>query len=194
MTPSARPIRSMSARAAPVRSPECGAYIGRSRSGPASSSVRAPRRSVAASAARRIRSVAEPYRIVPPIPTMSGAAPGRGVARMSAQRDAEPEGDLPDELVGAPGGERVHERAGANIAIGAGDRVPAAERGAADERQGAVDQAGGRLVDERLDRLRLGEQRGELLVRAVGVGMRGLVLVDQAGAAGQRSPADPELD
>src|SRR5215218_6738108 len=191
MTPSARAIPSTSARAAAVRSPSCGAYIGRSRSGLASSDVRAPRRSAAARAARRTRSVPEPGRMVPPMPTTSGA--GAEVARMSAQRDLEPEGDLPDELVGAPRGERVHERARADVAVGAGDRVAAAERAAADEREGTVDEARRGLVHERLDRLRLGEQRGELLVRAVGVGMRRLVLVDQARAAGQCGPGDPEL-
>ena len=60
---------------------------------------------------------------------------------------------------------------GADVAVGAGERVAVAVAGAADERERAVDHARRGLVDERLRGLGLGEERGELLGAAVGVGL-----------------------
>ena len=61
---------------------------------------------------------------------------------------------------------------GAHVAVGAGERAAVEVAGAARQRERAVDDARRRLVDERLGRLGLGEQRGDLLVGAVAVGSR----------------------
>ena len=164
-----------------MRSPDFGVYIGRSRS--VTGEQQRPGAQRARGGQRRPEDSLGP-----------GAGPHRAADAdderrgASAQRGIEAESDLPDELVGAVGGERVHERAGADVAVGPRDRVAVEEPGAARERERAVDHAGGGLVDERLDRLRLGEQRSELLARAVGVGMRRLVLVDQRRRRGPKPP------
>jgi hypothetical protein len=53
----------------------------------------------------------------------------------------------------------VHERAGLDIAVGARERATVDVAGAAGEGERTVNDAGGRLVDERFGGLRLGEQR-----------------------------------
>ena len=60
---------------------------------------------------------------------------------------------------------------GPDVAVGARQRAAVEVAGAAGQRERAVDDAGGGLVDERLGRLGLGEQRVELAVGAVDAGL-----------------------
>ena len=82
---------------------------------------------------------------------------GGGMAQRRAWCAAER--DVADEVVRAVGAERMHEAAGADVAVGAGERVAVEVAGAAGQRERAVDDPRGGLVDERLRGLRLGEQR-----------------------------------
>ena len=72
------------------------------------------------------------------------------------------ERDVSEVVVGAVRAERVHERAGFDVAVGAGERAAVDVAGAAGERERPVDDGRGGVVDERLGGLRLGEQRAEL--------------------------------
>ena len=78
-----------------------------------------------------------------------------------------------------------------HVAVGPGERRAVEVAGAARERERAVDDARRRIVDERLRRLPLGEELGDLLVGAVGGGIRGVVLVDQRGRARDRRRGTP---
>src|SRR5689334_23266940 len=104
------------------------------------------------------------------------------------------EGDTAEELVRAVVAERVHERAGADVAVGPGERRAVQVPGAAGEGERPVDDAGRGVADERLGRLSLGEQRRQLLVRP-GRRRVGLVmLVDRRGRAREDRTARSELD
>ena len=90
-----------------------------------------------------------------------------------------PSAALATNVVRAVGAQRVHERPGADVAVRAAERVAVEVAGAAGERERAVDDAGGALVDERLRGLRLGEERGDLLARPGRGGVGGDVVVEQ---------------
>ena len=97
--------------------------------------------------------------------TTRAASPARSSACIAMTFGAQwsdgsrPSGDLAEEVVGAVGAERVHEGAGLDVAVGAGEGAAVEVAGAAREGERAVDDPGGRLVDERLRGLGLGEQR-----------------------------------
>ena len=55
------------------------------------------------------------------------------------QDEVAAERDVAEQLVGAVGAERVHEAAGADVAVGAGERMAVEVAGAAGEGEGAVD-------------------------------------------------------
>ena len=96
----------------------------------------------------------------------AGAAGAGAASAISVERrSASPSATLAEVVVGAVGAERVHEGAGLDVAVGARERAAVDVAGAAREGERAVDDAGGRLVDERLGGLRLGEQRAELARR-----------------------------
>ena len=95
------------------------------------------------------------------------------------------EGDVGEVVIGAVGAERVHERAGLDVAVGARERAPVDVARAAREREGAVDDACGCLVHERLGRLRLGEQSAQFIGGAVGRRVGRPVLIDQVRRARQ---------
>jgi hypothetical protein len=80
--------------------------------------------------------------------------------------------------------ERVHEAPGADVAVGARERVAVEVPGAAAERQRAVDDPRRGLVDERLRGLGLGEQAHQV----------GLALVDEQCGARQDRPRGAEVD
>ena len=108
---------------------------------------------------------------------------------ISVERRLFAESDVAEVVVGAVGAERVHEGAGLDVAVRARERAAVDVAGAAREGERAVHDAGGRLVDERLGRLGLGEQRAELLGAAVGRRVGGAVVVDQRSrrATGRRA-------
>src|SRR5947209_7826565 len=93
---------------------------------------------------------------------LSGAA-----SAISVERGRFAEGDAAEVVVCAVGAERVHERAGLDVAIRPGQRAAVGVAGTAREGERAVDDARGCLVDERFRRLRFGEQRAELRRAAV---------------------------
>ena len=66
------------------------------------------------------------------------------------QRGVFAEGDVGEVVVGAVGAERVHERAGLDVAVRARERAAVEVAGAAGEGECAVDDAGGRLVTKAL--------------------------------------------
>src|SRR5215218_10263791 len=107
-----------------------------------------------------------------------GAGLTEAASGISVERRLFAEGDPAEVVVGAAGAERVHEGAGLDVAVGAGERAAVEVAGAAREGERAVHDPGGRLVDERLGGLRLGEQRAELLGAAVGRRVGSAVLVD----------------
>src|SRR5215211_4244324 len=118
----------------------------------------------------------------------SAGAAGRGgwagaAGAISVERGLFAEGDLGEVVVGAVGAERVHEAAGFDVAVGAGEGAAIQIAGAAGEGERAVHGAGGGFAHERLCGLGFGEQRGELLGAAVGGRVRGGMLVDQPGGA-----------
>ena len=113
-----------------------------------------------------------------------GARRGSRCAAISAGHLAA-ERDVDEELVRAVARERVHEAAGPHVAVRARQRVAVEVAGAARGRQRAVDDPRRRLVDERLRRLRLGEQAHEVVLVA---------LVDQRGGSGEHRAARAELD
>src|SRR5215218_7357990 len=118
----------------------------------------------------------------------SAGAAGRGgwagaAGAISVERGLFAEGDLGEVVVGAVGAERVHEAAGFDVAVGAGEGAAIQIAGAAGEGERAVHGAGGGFAHERLCGLGFGEQRGEPLGAAVGGRVRGAMLVDQPGGA-----------
>jgi hypothetical protein len=88
----------------------------------------------------------------------------------------------------------VHEGACPDVAVRTGQQAAVDVAGPARQRQGAVDDAGGRLVDEDLGGLRLGEQGVELAGRAVRGRVGSVVLVDQRRRAGQNPARGGEVD
>jgi len=74
---------------------------------------------------------------------LSGAAAcGAGAADViSVERGWFAEGDVGEVVIGAVGAERVHERPGFDVAVGARERAPVDVAGAAREGEGAVDDA-----------------------------------------------------
>ena len=90
-----------------------------------------------------------------------GAGGMAWAAIASVQDGLAAERDVAEQVVGAVGAERVHEAAGADVAVRARERVAVEVAGAAGQRERAVDDPRRGLVDERLRRLRLGEQRDE---------------------------------
>ena len=100
-------------------------------------------------------------------PGLAGADDDRVDVHAQRERVRSAEGDVAEEVVRAVGAERVHERAGPDVAVRARQRRAVEVAGAAGQRERAVDDPRRRLVDERLRRLALGEQRDDLLVGAV---------------------------
>ena len=92
-----------------------------------------------------------------------GARSAGAASAISVERGFFAEGDVGEVVVGAVGAEWVHEGAGLDVAVGARERAAVQVAGAAREGERAVDDPGGRLVDERLRGLGLGEQRSQLL-------------------------------
>src|SRR5438046_8306373 len=73
----------------------------------------------------------------------------------SVQRRLLPQGDVRDQVVRAVRAERMHERTGADVAVGARERMAVAVARAARERERAVADPHRRDADERLRGLRL---------------------------------------
>src|SRR4051812_24019826 len=96
-----------------------------------------------------------------------GTAWAVAAGAISVERRRFGESGAAEVVVGTVGAERVHERAGPDVAVGAREGAAVHVAGAAGEGESALHDAGGRLVDERLGGLRLGEQRLELLRRPV---------------------------
>src|SRR3954451_12245094 len=110
-----------------------------------------------------------------PSASRNSRASGGGAARaveaartMSVERRLLAERDAREVVVRPVRAERVHERAGLHVAVGARERAPVHVTGSAREGQRTIDDLGGGLADERLGGLRLGEQRPQLLRRTVG--------------------------
>src|SRR5215213_3821782 len=115
-----------------------------------------------------------------------------GSASVEARLPAE--GELAEELVGAVCAEGVHEGDGADVAIGARERAAVQVAGSAGEGERAVDDADGRLTDERLRGLGLREDACDALAGAVRRRLRGEVVVDQRRRAGQDGAAGRQVD
>src|SRR5215218_3813593 len=115
-----------------------------------------------------------------------------GSASVEARLPAE--GELAEELVGAVCAEGVHEGDGADVAIGARERAAVQVAGSAGEGERAVDDADGRLTDERLRGLGLREDACDALAGAVRRRLRGEVVVDQRCRAGQYGAAGRQVD
>src|SRR3954452_12681259 len=100
-----------------------------------------------------------------PSASRNSRAPGGGAAwaveaarTMSVQRRLLAERDAREVVVRPVRAERVHERAGLHVAVGARERAPAHVAGAAREGERAVDDLGRRLAHERIGGLGLGEE------------------------------------
>src|SRR2546423_510295 len=124
---------------------------------------------------------------------VSVAAAG-AVSAISVERRLFAESDAAEVVVGAVGAERVHEGTGLDVTVRARERAAVDVAGTAREGEGAVHDAGGRLVDERLGGLGLGEQRPELVGAAVGRRVGGAVVVDQRRRARQDAARGGEVD
>jgi hypothetical protein len=102
--------------------------------------------------------------------------------------------ELPEERVGAVSPERMHERSGADIAVGPGEPTAVEVAGSAGEGERAVDDTGGRFADESLCALRLGKEARQVIGRAGRGRVPRLVLVDQGSGAREEGSSGGEVD
>src|SRR5947209_8127362 len=123
-----------------------------------------------------------------------GATEAGAANAISVERGRFAERNVAEVVVGTVGAERVHEGARLDVAVGAGERAAVDVAGPAGEGERAVNDAAGRLVDERLGGLGFGEQRLELLGAAVGCRVGGAVLVDQRRRTRDGAARGSEVD
>ena len=93
-----------------------------------------------------------------------------------------------EELVRAVRAERVHERAGADVAVRACEGTAVQVAGAAGQGKRAIDDAHGGLADEHLRGLRLSEETDDFVRGIVRRRMCREVVVDQRGGARENCP------
>src|SRR3954470_9225476 len=136
-----------------------------------------------------------------PSPSRNSRASGGGAAwaveaarTMSVERRLLAERDAREVVVRPVRAERVHERAGLDVAVCTREGAPVHVAGPARQGQRAVDDLRRGLADEGLRGLCLREERPQLVRRAVRAGVGGAVVVDQGRGTRQGRARGGQVD